>query len=345
MMAMQKPTVTAAVVILLAACPSLLPAQQTAVSIQRAVQDGKVDVRVSSLGGATGKTIRVDVRRKVPENVSVEINPGTVFLSETGDVQNMAGGRVQGEFIGPNTYRPTDVNVMVLNDNNWHGYLVESFCMDFHKAPPRRGERFQLAIQDQRASRILKAGKEPSMSPWAFQFALWIDREGISDQDLLSRYGNVANEADLREAKKLVQQAEQAGVQTVPADMPANVRVEVQKLFSPDPAVRSAAVNVLVGMGKDAAAAAPFLADNVVTPTPGKADRSTWLSILSNPEETSVVLEQIGLPDLKAMVDAVRQRREVRRDEENDKPDDERQHPLRERILNRKGNAAESKQP
>src|SRR3990167_9033645 len=71
--------------------------QQTAVSIQRAVQEGKVEVQVSSLGGATGNTIRVDVRRKAPQTVHVEINPGTVFLSPSGTVQNMAGGGVKGE--------------------------------------------------------------------------------------------------------------------------------------------------------------------------------------------------------------------------------------------------------
>ena len=311
------------------------PAQQTAVSVQQAVKEGLVDVKVSSLGGATGNTVRVDVRRKAPKNVQVEITPGTVFLSGSNDVQNMAGGKVKGEFVGPNTYRPTDVNVMVLNDDAWHGYLIESYCMDFHKGPPRRGFQFQLAIQDQRTSRILDAAKDPSASLWARQFALWIDRDGISEKELLSRYGNVATEVDVRVAKKLTEEAEQAGVKSIPADMPANVRVEVKKLFSPDPAQRAAAVKVLVNMGNQAEAAAPLLADNVVTPTPGQADRSTWLTIPTNPEETSVMLEQIGVPDLKALLDAVRQRRDARDAENQDKKSTDRPRPLRDIIQNR----------
>ena len=322
---------------------SLAVAQPAAMPLQQAVEEGKVEVQVSSLGGATGKTIRVDVRRKGATAVEVEINPGTVFLAPSDDVQNMAGGTIKGEFVGPNTYRPTDVNVIVLNDDAWHGYLVESFCMDFHKGPPQRGTRFELAIQDQRTSRILKAGKDPADSLWAFQFALWMDRDGISEKELLSRYGKYGTEVDVQVARKLMREAEQTGVETIPADMPANVRVEVKKLFSPDPAERATAVKVLVNMGKEADAAAPYLAENVVTPTPGQADRSTWLNILTNPEQTSVTLEQIGLSDLKVLADAVRQRREARDAENKDKNSTDRPRPLRERILQRMEELKESK--
>ncbi len=327
---------------LVIAVPAL--GQETAVSIQRAAQEGKVEVKVSSLGGATGSTVRVDVRRKVPQAVQVEVVPGTVFMCPTGAVQNMACGMVKGEFIGStNTYRPGNSNVLSLNDDAWHGYLVEAYCMDYHKGPPRPNEQFSLEIQDQRAARILQAGKDQKASLWAFQFALWMDREGISEQELLSRYGRVATEVDVRVAKNLIKQAEQAGVATVPADMPSNVRVEVQKLFSPDPAVRAAAVKVLVKMGKGAESAAPFLAHNVVTPNPGQLPRSTWVNILTNPQETSVDVEQTGLPDLKALVDILRERRAAR-GEEKDKEGADR-HPLRERLREKLESPTDAKQP
>jgi hypothetical protein len=346
-MPVSRTAVVAGVVFCLFLFTSVLTAlgQQTAVSIQQAAQEGKVEVQVSSLGGATGKTIRVDVRRKVPQTVQVEINPGTVFLSQSGTVQNMAGGTVKGEFIGPNTYRPSNVNVLVLADNAWHGYLVESFCMDFHKGPPQRGDRFNLAIQDHRAARIIQSAKDPSTSLWAFQFALWMDREGISEKELLSKYGNVATEVDVRVARNLMKQAEQTGVASVPTDMPASVRVEVTKLFSPDPAVRASAVKVLVKMGKQAEPAAPYLAQNVTTTTPGQLNRSTWLNILVNPQGTSVSLDQTGLQDLKALADVLRERREARHVEGKDKPAADRPRPLRDRIQQRKESASEPKQP
>ena len=118
----------------------------------------------------------------------------------------------------------------------------------------------------------------------------------------------------------------------IPADMPADVRVEVKKLFSPDPAVRASAVKVLVGMGKGAESAAPFLAHNVATATPGQLNRSTWVNILTNPQETNVAVEQTGLPDFKALVDALRERRDARHAEGKDKPEVDRRHPIRDRI-------------
>lgn len=319
-------------------------AQETAVSIQQAAAEGKVEVKVSSLGGATGKTVRVDVRRKTPKTVHVEINPGSVFVSKSGTVQNMAGGTVKGEFIGPNTYRPAETNAIVLADDAWHGYLVESFCMDFHKGPPQRGEGFNLVIQDQRAARIMQqAAKNPSASLWALQFALWMDREGISEKDLLGQYGNVATQVDVQVARNLIQQAEQAGVATIPADMPPGVRVEVKKLFSPDPAVRATAVKVLVGMGRQAESAAPFLEHNVATTTPGQINRSTWVNILTNPQGTTVNVEQTGLPDFKALADALRERHEARHSENKDKPGAEHSHPLRDKLRKKIESAVEKK--
>jgi hypothetical protein len=318
-------------------------AQQTAVSIQRAVQEGKVEVQVSSLGGATGNTVRVDVRRKVARDVHVEINAGSIFVSQSGTVQNMAGGVVKGEFTDANTYRPAETNVIVLADSNWHGYLIESFCMDFHKGPPQQGERFSLVIEDQRAVRIMQQAAKTKASLWAVQFALWMDREGISENELLGQYGNYATQVEVNVARDLIRKAEQSGVSTVPADMPAGVQVHVKKLFSPDPTVRAAAVKVLVGMGKQAESAAPYLADNVATTTPGQVTRSTWVNILTNPQGTSVAIGQTGLPDFKALAEALRERREARQAEAKDaprrKPNGNRPHPIRDKIREQLQNA------
>ena len=56
-------TVVVAIAALLLASP--LAAQPAAMPLQQAAHEGKVEVKVSSLGGATGNTVRVDVRRKV----------------------------------------------------------------------------------------------------------------------------------------------------------------------------------------------------------------------------------------------------------------------------------------
>lgn len=304
---------------------------QTSVSLQQALQQGMVDVQVYSLGGATGSTVRVDVRRKAGQTVHVEVNPGTVFLSQTGLVQNMAGGTIMGEFIGnTNTYRPG--SVIVLADNAWHSYLIESFCMDFHKGPPRSGDRFNLAIQDQRTARILQAPKEPGSSMWAFQFALWMDRDGVSETQLRSRYGSLVTDVDVRVARNILRHAEQAGVAGIPNTVPADVRKETERLFSADGAVRAQALQSLAKMGPRAASVATIVSANVVSKTPGQVTPATWLNITSNPQQTAVLLEQIGLPDLEALRQKIQERRQQREQEKSENPASERRRPLRDLL-------------
>ena len=103
------------------------------VSLDEAMRQGLVDVEVKSLGGATGDKIRVDVRRKVDRKVEIEVTPGTVFRPSGGTVQNMAGGRLRGELLANNTYRPQ--SKIVLDDDRSRSYLLESFCLDYEKKP------------------------------------------------------------------------------------------------------------------------------------------------------------------------------------------------------------------
>lgn len=271
-----------------------------AVSLQDAVRQGKVDVNVTSLGGATGNTIKVDVRRKVAEDLRIEITPGTVFLAKGGKVQNMAGGTVKGEYTGKDTYRRT--SVMVLTDDVEHSYLVESFCLDYHKPAPKRSHSFSLALADQRATRILKPPKDLSVSPWAFQCALWMDRAGVSAEELKKRYPKRVTDVEVRVARQLLSHAEKTGVAEMPKDLPADVSVEVQKLYSSRPEVRVEAVKALGAMGERAAPAIPLVAVNVINPRTGTTrvnigggaddDRAEWL-------------EAVGLPSLGVFVEVL----------------------------------------
>ena len=150
--------------------------------------------------GASGNTIRVEVQRKVPETLYLEIAPGTVFLSHSGKVQNMTGGKVKGELSGSSSrYRPTEM--MVLVDSRKRSYMVESFCLDYHKPAPKRGDGFRLALRDQRAMRILQPPEGLSVSVWAYQSALWMDRAGVSAEELQRRFR--VPDVDIQVAVKL----------------------------------------------------------------------------------------------------------------------------------------------
>lgn len=269
------------------------------VSLQDALRQGKVDVQVYSLGGPTGNTIRVDVRRKVPENLRISITPGTVFIAKGGKVQNMAGGTVNGEYVSQNTYRRT--SVIALSNDARHSYVVESFCLDYHKPAPQQSNSFSLALADQRATRILEPPKDLAVSPWAFQCALWMDRAGVSAAELKKRFPSHVTDVEVRVARQLLAHAEQTGIAEVPTDISADVRVEIERLFSSRPEVRAQAVKSLAAMGQPAAPAIPFVAVNVINPHTG----TTRVDVGASAAETAKWLEAVGLPSLGVFVDVL----------------------------------------
>jgi len=281
------------------ACPLSRADVDVAVSLQDAVKQGKVDVEVISLGGATGNTIRVDVRRKVPENLRISITPGTVFIAKGGKVQNMAGGTIKGVYVSKNTYRRT--SVIAMSDGAKHSYLVESFCLDYHKPAPQPSHSFSLALADQRATRILEPPRDLSVSPWAFQCALWMDRAGVTSAELKKRFPSHVTDVEIRVAQQLLGHAEKTGIAEIPHDISADVRVEIERLFSSRPDVRAQAVQNLGAMGQRAAPAIPFVAVNVINPNTG----TTRVDVGAGAADAAKWLEAVGLPSLGVFVDVL----------------------------------------
>ncbi len=159
---------------------------QTAIPLEQAVKDGKVEVEISGIGGSTGDAILITARRKVPDVLRLTLTAGTVFKSISGTVQNMMGAGIKGDHIGENSYRPA--TEIVLTDNDKHSYVVEAYCLDFHKDNPGPSDSFTIAPPDERANKILKAGKNKSASIGAIQSALWIHREGLTPSQVKERF-------------------------------------------------------------------------------------------------------------------------------------------------------------
>ena len=87
----------------------------TKITLQDAVRHGKVKLEVKSRGGAAGSTVRVEVRRLVPESLKIEVTPGTVLVNSVKTQQKLAVGKLKGEFTRENMYKPGEV--MVLADS------------------------------------------------------------------------------------------------------------------------------------------------------------------------------------------------------------------------------------
>ena len=196
---------SAALIVLVSSPPA---AAAEAVSLENAIRAGKVQGQITGMGSSSGDAIQIGIRRRVREAIRITISPGTVFRSATGRCQNMVAVGVKGERIGPKSYRPSEE--IVLADDRVHNYLVESYCLDFHKDNPSPADGFALAPPDETAAWILKAGKASSASIQAIQSALWIARENISPQQIASRFP--VTQQDLQAAYVLIQQAQQEAI-------------------------------------------------------------------------------------------------------------------------------------
>lgn len=173
---------------------------QGAIPLEQAVKDGKVEVEVKGIGGSTGDAILIIARRKVPEVLRLTLTAGTVFKSTSGTVQNMVGACIKGERVGDNSYRPT--TEIVLADNEKHSYVIEAFCLDFHKPNPGSSDAFTIAPVNEPAAKILQAGKAKTASIAAIQSALWMDKEGVTVVELKERFPVL--EADIVAARELL---------------------------------------------------------------------------------------------------------------------------------------------
>lgn len=270
--------------------------QTTVFSLQQAVRQGMVDVEVVSRGGATGTTVQVHVRRKVPQTVHVQITPGTAFIAVSGKIQNMAGASVKAEIMANGATHST--SVMVLADNARHSFLVESFCLDYHKPAPKQGDTFRLAINDERAARILQPleGKQPTL--WSMQCAVWMDRMGVTPAELKKRYPTRVTNVEISVARNLLRTAEQRGIASIPPGFAPEVRTEVAKLFSSDPAIRAQAVDSLVKLGQAAAPALPLIAANMINV---KADHHLPATVVTVDVEPGDAIKALKALDLKAL--------------------------------------------
>ena len=145
--------------VLLVASQSALSQAKGSIPLEQAAKEDKVTLEVTGLGGSTGDTILITVQRRVAGTLRLTLTPGTVFKSISGNVQNMAGACIKGERVSEIAYRPS--SEIVLTDNAKHSYIVEAYCLDFHKANPGSRDPFSIAPPDPRAAGSCRRASRP----------------------------------------------------------------------------------------------------------------------------------------------------------------------------------------
>lgn len=164
-----------------------------------AVQKGLVDVQVQGRGSSTGDSVQVSVKRTMPQNVTVVVEPGTVIHSNSGDVQSMSLNSVRYEQVG-RELRP--VTKIELNDDKRKIYIVEGFCRDFEKPTPQSQNTFDVQQPDEADTKVLVQANKLGATVKVTQAALWIQRSKLTDEQLAGNFP--IDEEELNAARQLL---------------------------------------------------------------------------------------------------------------------------------------------
>lgn len=167
---------------------------EDAIALHEAVAQGLISADVSSLGGATGDTLQVTVRKLARQPLRLKLDAGTVFNPNRANMQSMVGARIKGEFTGERRYRA--FSEITLKDDNPHRLVVEAYCLDFHKDNPTAGSHFAMTTPDTRMAKLLQRAMEQYRSVGVIQAAVWTDRDKVSAVELKARYPVTDSEID-----------------------------------------------------------------------------------------------------------------------------------------------------
>jgi len=175
------------------------------IPLDQAVREGKVWVYVSSLGGSTGNTVCVNVKRMIDREVHVTVTPGTIFRPAEADVQGMAAASIQGVFVDGQWQK---ADVMVLTDDLQHDYLLEAYCVDYDKPAPSFGEEFKLDIRNERLKTVLDVAAQRGATSVDVQVAIWMDRQRAKGAEIaadeLKRRFPAATDQSIAAARRLL---------------------------------------------------------------------------------------------------------------------------------------------
>jgi len=177
---------------------------ERAIPLHIAIDKGLVSVTVNGRGSSTGDSVQVTVQRTTTGTVSVDVVPGTVIESTSGDVQSMAIGGVKYERIGNGYYEAESIE---LTDDKQHVYILQGFCRDFGKPTPQSKSTFNVTPPDAANASVLVQAKRVGASTKLIQAAIWIQRSNVSDKEIQQAFPMTQDE--IQAARQLLVSIEQ----------------------------------------------------------------------------------------------------------------------------------------
>lgn len=193
-----------------------------------AIRTGKVDVTITGRGVSSGDAINLYVQKKAPETIRIDIEPGTVFRSNSGKVQSMVFRRVRFEKL-PGGFKK--VSEIVLHDGEKRHFILEGYCRDYGKPTPKSSDQFAVEQTNQVEAAIIAQGTEIDVTNKILQLAIWIQRSGEDPAQLRRRFNATSDEfkvaAGLADSAQLRVEQSAAG-----AIVGTDVEVELKELMA-----------------------------------------------------------------------------------------------------------------
>jgi tetratricopeptide (TPR) repeat protein len=183
--------------------PAAAPLPKGEGSLASLIKQGQVEATATAIGGSSGDTIRLTLRRKVDTVVQADLLPGTVLRSDDPAVQDMVAYQVRGTAVDEERFQPTDA--IVLESDEPVTYIVAAYCLDFDKDNPSAGGTFALADPSPAMARLLARARKQDADTPTIQATVWM-AQGVPAGEIRQRFP--VDQAQLSAARRLIRRGE-----------------------------------------------------------------------------------------------------------------------------------------
>jgi hypothetical protein len=175
-------------------------------TLSDAIENNSIRAKTNGNGASSGDSISLEITSLTSQTIEITVPKGTVLFASDGS-QNMVIRKVRG--IAKDSERIIPVSKIVLDSSETQIFILEAYCMNFHKKNPSSETEFAFGtLADPNILKILNALDNLSSditSIGAIQTAIWIVTDDISMKELEDRFP--IEQKDIDNAKVILEEA------------------------------------------------------------------------------------------------------------------------------------------
>jgi len=172
----------------IAALQEVLPTPESGqmVSLVDALEQGWVEAEFYSLGVSSGDSVRLTIRRILPQELTLAVPLGTRLLGQTSALVDVVVRQLRGQVVSETAFQPT--NSIHLTDDQSHDYILEAYTLELQRVAPRLEATFTLGGQAE--AEIVDVLRAVNQFPQiannipAIQTAIWVVGDNVNQTEL-----------------------------------------------------------------------------------------------------------------------------------------------------------------